>query len=61
MAFSPNNLMLLVVNTGSSDLSVLSLVPRNDRPQPNAPVMETMIPLGKDPRAIVVKAFVSQQ
>ena len=51
---------LLVVNTASGDLSVLSLIDRKGRPQPNAPVMETMIPLGKDPRAIVVKAFVSQ-
>ena len=61
MALSPNQLMLLVVNTASGDLSVLSLIDRKGRPQPNAPVMETMIPLGKDPRAIVVKAFVSQQ
>jgi YVTN family beta-propeller protein len=61
MAISPNQLMLLVVNTASGDLSVLSLIDRKGRPQPDTPVMETMIPLGRDPRAIVVKAFISQQ
>jgi DNA-binding beta-propeller fold protein YncE len=61
LAFSPNQLMLLVVNTGSSDLTVLSLIDNKGRPQPDTPALETMIPLGKDPRAIVTKAFVSQQ
>jgi hypothetical protein len=40
---------------------VLSLIDRTGDRQPDKPVLETMIPLGKDPRAIVVKAFVSQQ
>jgi YVTN family beta-propeller protein len=61
IALSPNQLMLLVVNTGSGDLTVLSLVDRKGRPQPDTPTLETMIPLGKDPKAIVVKAFVSQR
>jgi hypothetical protein len=52
---------LLVVNTGSGDLTVLSLIDNKGSPQPDAPKLETMIPLGKDPRAIVVKAFVSQK
>jgi DNA-binding beta-propeller fold protein YncE len=61
LAFSPNQLMLLVVNTGTSDLTVLSLIDNKGRPQPDTPALMTMIPLGKDPRAIVTKAFVSQQ
>jgi YVTN family beta-propeller protein len=62
MALSPNQYMLLVVNTGSGDLSVLSLIDRKGRPVfPRPPSLETMIPLGKDPRAIAVKAFVSQR
>jgi YVTN family beta-propeller protein len=61
MAISPNQLMLLVVNTASGDLSVLSLIDRKGHQQPETPVMETMIPLGRDPRAIVVKAFISQR
>jgi DNA-binding beta-propeller fold protein YncE len=61
LALSPNQLMLLVVNSGTGDLSVLSLIDRTGDRQPDKPVLETMIPLGKDPRAIVVKAFVSQQ
>jgi hypothetical protein len=52
--------MLLVVNSGTGDLSVLSLIDRTGDRQPDKPVLETMIPLGKDPRSIVVKAFVSQ-
>ena len=61
MALSPNQLHLLVVNTGSGDMTVLSLIDSKGRPQPDVPALETMIPLGKDPRAIVVKAFVSQR
>jgi len=61
MAFTPNQYMLLVVNTGSSDLTVLTLVDNKGRPQPEMPRLETMVPLGKDPRAIVVKAFVSEK
>jgi DNA-binding beta-propeller fold protein YncE len=61
MAFSPNQLLLLVVNTGSGDMTVLSLIDSKGKSQPELPVLETMIPLGKDPRAIVVKAFVSQR
>jgi len=61
MALSPNGFMLLVVNTGSGDLTVLSLIDRKGRRQPETPVLETMIPLGRDPRAIVVKSFVSQK
>jgi len=53
-------LMLLVINSGTGDLSVLSLIDRTGDRQPDKPVLETMIPLGKDPRSIVVKAFVSQ-
>jgi hypothetical protein len=54
-------LLLLVVNTGSDDLSVLSLIDRKGHPIfPLPPALETMIPLGKDPRAIAVKAFISQ-
>jgi YVTN family beta-propeller protein len=60
MALSPNQLLLLVVNTGSSDMTVLSLIDSKGRAQPELPTLETMIPLGKDPRDIVVKAFVSQ-
>jgi hypothetical protein len=40
---------------------VLSLLDNKGQPQPDTPSLETMIPLGKDPRAIVVKAFVSQR
>jgi DNA-binding beta-propeller fold protein YncE len=61
IALSPNQVFLLVVNTGSSDLTVLSLVDNKGRPQPDTPKLETMVPLGKAPRDIVVKAFVSQQ
>ena len=63
LVFSPNQLHLLVVNTGSGDMTVLSLIGENSkgRPRREAPSLETMIPLGKDPRAIVVKAFVSQR
>jgi YVTN family beta-propeller protein len=61
IALSPNQFMLLVVNTASGDLTVLSLIDHKGRPQPEAPTLETMIPLGKDPRAIAVKAFVSQR
>ena len=61
MAFSPNHLLLLVVNTGSGDMTVLSLIDNKGQPRPEVPALETMIPLGKDPRAIVVKAFVSQK
>jgi YVTN family beta-propeller protein len=60
MALSPNQLLLLVVNTGSSDMTVLSLIDSKGHAQPELPTLETMIPLGKDPRDIVVKAFVSQ-
>jgi DNA-binding beta-propeller fold protein YncE len=61
MALSPNQLHLLVVNTASGDMTVLSLIDNKGRPLPEVPALETMIPLGKDPRAIVVKAFVSQR
>jgi YVTN family beta-propeller protein len=61
MALSPNQFWLLVVNTGSSDMTVLTLLDNKGRPQPDTPKLETMVPLGKDPRAIVVKAFVSQR
>ncbi|HKD58850.1 MAG TPA: beta-propeller fold lactonase family protein, partial [Terracidiphilus sp.] len=69
-ALSPNQLLLLVINTGSSDLSVVSLIdskgrPLFPRPSPQAAMVplgpETMIPLGKDPRAIAVKAFITQR
>jgi hypothetical protein len=40
---------------------VLTLVDNKGRPQPDTPKLETMVPLGKDPRDIVVKAFISQQ
>jgi len=61
MAFSPNQLLLLVVDTQSNDLAVLELTDRKGSPRPAAPLLETMIPLGSSPRAIVVKAFVSQK
>ena len=61
MAFSPNQLLLLVVDTVSNDLTVLALTDRKGRPRPESPQLETMVPLGNQPRAIVVKAFVSQQ
>ena len=60
MALSPNQLLLLVVNTASGDMTVLSLIDSKGRATPDVPSLETMIPLGKDPRDIVVKAFVSQ-
>jgi hypothetical protein len=57
-----NQFLLLVVNTGSGDLSVLSLIDSKGNPLfPLPPALETMIPLGKDPRAIAVKAFVGQR
>src|SRR5262249_163327 len=67
---SPNQFLLLVINTGSADLSVISLIDNKGRalfprPSPQQTMIplgpETMIPLGKDPRAIAVKAFVSQR
>jgi DNA-binding beta-propeller fold protein YncE len=61
MVFSPNQLYLLVINTTSGDLAVLDLTDRKGRPRPGAPIIETMVPLGKNPRAIAVKAFVSQK
>ena len=66
MAFSPNQLLLLVVNTVSGDLAVLELTDRQGRPRPQSPheprfPVETMVPLGASPRAIVVKAFISQK
>jgi len=60
MAFSPNQLRLLVVDTKSNDLAVLELTDRKGNPR-TIPVLETMVPLGSNPRAIVVKAFVSQK
>jgi hypothetical protein len=53
--------MLLVVDTVSNDLAVLELTDRKGRSRPESPQLETMVPLGSNPRAIVVKAFVSQQ
>jgi DNA-binding beta-propeller fold protein YncE len=62
LAISPNQLLLLVVNTGSGSLSVFSLIDRNGRPLfPVPPSLQTMIPLGDDPRSIAVKAFISQR
>ena len=61
MAFTPNQLRLLVVNTVSDDLTVLDLTDRKGRPSPQAPLLETMVPLGKNPKAIVVKSFISQK
>jgi YVTN family beta-propeller protein len=62
MAFSPNQFLLLVVNSGSGDLSVLSLIDRKGNQLfPKPPSLETMIPLGHEPRAIAVKAFAGQQ
>ena len=68
MALSPNQQMLLVVNTASGDLTALDLTdskgqPRVETGQPRTQIfpLATMIPLGKSPRAIVVKAFVSQR
>jgi DNA-binding beta-propeller fold protein YncE len=65
MAFSPNQLLLLVVNAISNDLAVVALTDRKGRPWPDTPQggawypLETMVPLGGAPRAIVVKAFVA--
>jgi YVTN family beta-propeller protein len=62
MALSPNQFLLLVVNTGSGDLSVLSLIDRKGNQLfPKPPSLETMIPLGNEPRAIAVKAFAGQR
>jgi YVTN family beta-propeller protein len=61
LALSPNQLRLLVINTGSGDLSVLELIGHKGKPRPEAPSLATIVPLGKNPRAIAVKAFVSQR
>jgi len=61
MAFSPNQFFLLVVDTVSSDLAVVALTDSKGRPRLQPLVVETMVPLGASPRAIVVKAFVSQK
>jgi hypothetical protein len=50
-----------VVNTGSGDLTVLALTDRKGNSRADTPALETMVPLGRDPRAIAVKAFVSQK
>ena len=54
--------MSKILNTGSGDLSVLSLIDRKGKSVfPKPPSLETMIPLGNEPRAIAVKAFVGQR
>jgi YVTN family beta-propeller protein len=61
LAFSPNQLQLLVVNTVSGDLSVLNLTDRKGKPRPDNPSLAAMVPLGRNPHAITVKAFVSEK
>src|SRR5260370_42228213 len=57
LALTPSQQYLLVVDSGSGDVSVVRY-DGNVRPPMKSFILFTMVPVGLDPRQIVVKAFV---
>jgi len=56
LALTPSQQYLLVVDSGSGDVSVVRY-DGNVRPPMKSFILFTMVPVGLDPRQIVVKAF----
>lgn len=57
VAFSADGHLLLAVDIGSGDVSVVRTFSRNLRKEPVYGTLFTLLPAGDDPDAIVVKAF----
>lgn len=57
LAFSAEGHLLLAANTGSGDISVVRVMSRTPSGVSRTGTLFTMLPAGKQPNAIVVKAF----
>ncbi|HZR27723.1 MAG TPA: hypothetical protein VFA71_03000, partial [Terriglobales bacterium] len=60
MAFTPSQQYLLVVDSGSGDVSVIRY-DEKAKPPLKPYILFTMVPVGLDPRQIVVKAFMQTE